>query len=108
MNRLAPDIHHRHRPFRADARHVAPDKLVEHHVAIDDDETLARAAQDFVGALFRQLIHKRLSVVSSPLSVAKAETTDNGLLTTDDSLNRRRHALDLHAADAFGLVELCA
>src|SRR3954469_18702590 len=37
VNRLATHIDNRHRRFGRDARYVAPHKLVEHHVAEDED-----------------------------------------------------------------------
>jgi hypothetical protein len=47
VNRLATHVDDGHRRFRRDSRHVAPDKLVEHHVAQHDDITIAKRVQDF-------------------------------------------------------------
>ena len=43
---LALEIHDRHRRFRRNAGHRAPDELVEHDVAQHDEPGLARAAQE--------------------------------------------------------------
>ena len=42
---FALKIHHRHRRFRRNARHAAPDELVEHHVADDEDAGFRAAAR---------------------------------------------------------------
>ena len=48
---FALNVNHRHRRFRRNSGDVAPDKLVEHHIAYDYDVTRARARQDFFSSL---------------------------------------------------------
>ena len=43
---FALEIHDRHRRFRRNARHAAPDELVEHHVADDQHAGFGRGSQD--------------------------------------------------------------
>ena len=43
---FAVKIHDRHRRFRRNARYAAPDELVEHHVADDEDAGLLRGGQN--------------------------------------------------------------
>ena len=52
--RFALDVNHRHRRFRRNSGDVAPDKLVEHHIAYDHDAARARACKDIFGSLFIQ------------------------------------------------------
>ena len=42
---LALEIHDRHRRFRRNARHAAPDELVQHHVADDEHAGFCAAAR---------------------------------------------------------------
>ncbi len=53
---FAHKIHHWHRRFRRDARHAAPDELVEHHVAQHKDAGLLRSGQNLPGARSGQFL----------------------------------------------------
>ena len=47
---LARDLHHRHRSFGGDARHPAPDELVEHEIAHHEHALAAHRAEEAPGA----------------------------------------------------------
>ena len=47
---FALKIHHRHRRFRRNPRHAAPDEMVEHHVADHQHARLARSGQNLPDA----------------------------------------------------------
>ena len=50
---FALEIHDRHRRFRRNARHAAPDEMVKHHVADDQHAGFTRGGQQFPDALNR-------------------------------------------------------
>ena len=51
---LVLEIQHRHGRFRRNARHAAPDEMVEHGVADHQDAGLVRAGQDLADARSRE------------------------------------------------------
>jgi hypothetical protein len=52
VDRLATDIDDWDWRFRRDPCDVAPNKLIEHHIAEHDDFPIAHCVEEFSGALF--------------------------------------------------------
>src|SRR5437899_383799 len=123
MRGLSLNIDHRYRRLRRNARHIAPNELVQHYIAEHDDITLAHLMKNsfrlaakitlIAGHTQHLSTNPSLEEFGSPWPPAKpgrklSSADLKVALLLDHPINRRDHALYRQAPDAFGLFKLSA